>query len=183
MGLPASGKTTLAEGVAGRLGLVHVSSDLVRKRLARQQPTAHGGERFGEGLYSQAMTQRTYAQMRRDAARWLRRGQSVVLDATFGKPAEREALRQLAARCDAQLLLAVCRASDATLQARLAARTQDATAVSDARPDLWPALKSAFQAPKADELAAALDVDTEQPMSQAVTTLVEGLLLRRPRPA
>ena len=38
MGLPASGKTTLAQALVGRLGLVHISSDVVRKELAHLAP-------------------------------------------------------------------------------------------------------------------------------------------------
>ena len=35
--VPGVGKTTLAHALAGRVGLVHLSSDLVRKRLAKQE--------------------------------------------------------------------------------------------------------------------------------------------------
>ena len=41
MGLPASGKTTLARALAGRLALVHLSSDVVRKHLAGMRTTDH----------------------------------------------------------------------------------------------------------------------------------------------
>ena len=41
MGLPATGKTTLARALAGQLGLVHLSSDVVRKQLAGLRATEH----------------------------------------------------------------------------------------------------------------------------------------------
>ena len=50
MGLPASGKTTLAQALVGRLGLVHISSDVVRKELAHLAPGEPRREAFGEGL-------------------------------------------------------------------------------------------------------------------------------------
>lgn len=100
-GLPASGKTTLACSLASRLGLVHLSSDIARKHLADLRPTEHRLEPFERGMYGRSMTRRTYAILRRQAARWLRRGQSIVLDATYGQQAERAAVRQLARRTGA----------------------------------------------------------------------------------
>lgn len=114
MGLPASGKTTLARALAGRLGLVHLSSDMARKRMAGIEPTQRGSDEFGSGLYDPAMTRSTYAALRRDAARWLRRGRGVAVDATFGNPRERAQMRQLAHRLGADLRVVLCDADDAT---------------------------------------------------------------------
>jgi hypothetical protein len=125
MGLPASGKTTIARAIARRLGLVHLSSDIVRKRLARLHPTSHVNVPFERGVYSRDMSRRTYSMLRRHAARWLQRGYSVVLDATYGQPVERTALRHLARRAGARLVFVVCQADDVTLRMRLAARERD----------------------------------------------------------
>ena len=175
MGLPASGKTTLAHALAGRLGLVHLSSDVVRKQLAGMRPTDHRLDGFERGLYGRSMSRRTYAMLRRQAARWLRRGRSLVLDATYSQPAERAAVRQLARRNGARLVVLVCRADESVLQARLAARMQDPNSVSDARLELWPALKAAFVEPA--ELSEALSVDTTQPLDRAIDQVLQALLL------
>jgi hypothetical protein len=97
MGLPASGKTTLAKGLARNLGLVHLSSDVMRKKLAGLNPTERRREAFGQGIYGASLTRRTYAALRYRAAQWLRRGYSVVVDATFGQAAERAAIQRVAA--------------------------------------------------------------------------------------
>lgn len=173
MGLPASGKTTLARALAGRLGLVHLSSDLARKRMAGIEPTQRGGDEFGSGLYDPAMTRSTYAALRRDAARWLRRGRGVAVDATFGNPRERAQMRQLAHRLGTDLRVVLCDADDATLIARLERRATEKGVVSDARIELWPELRAAFTPP--DEQPSVLRVDatrtSEETVEQALSLL------------
>ncbi|BCZ23821.1 AAA family ATPase [Mycobacterium senriense] len=166
MGLPASGKTTLARALAGRLGLVHLSSDVARKRMAGIEPTRRGDDDFRSGLYDPAMTRHTYAALRRDAARWLRRGRGVVVDATFGNPRERSRLQQLAHRLGANLNVVLCEADDATLIARLERRATEQGVVSDARIELWPELRAAFTPP--DEQPSLLRVDATRDMEETV---------------
>jgi aminoglycoside phosphotransferase family enzyme/predicted kinase len=177
MGLPASGKTTVAHALACRFGLVHLSSDVVRKRMVGMRPTTRRPDPFQRGLYSQATTRRTYVQLRRQAARWLRMGQSVVLDATFGKPADRSAVRRLARRAGARLLTIVCRADEVMLRERLDARQRDPLSVSDARPELWTALRGAFVEPS--EMTDLTLLDTTGPVEKTVdraTAAVEHAL-------
>jgi uncharacterized protein len=173
MGLPASGKSTLARAIAGRLALVHLSSDVVRKRLAGLRPTVHQDEGFERGLYSRSISRRTYAALKRHAARWLRRGQSVVIDATCGRPADRGAFRQLARRARARLLIILCQADEDVLRARLAARSLDPTRTSDARLDLWPALRAGFTPPA--EVSAVLSVDTSLPLTMTVDHVLKEI--------
>jgi uncharacterized protein len=116
------------------------------------------------------MTRRTYDALERRAARWLRKGQSVVVDATYGQPAERAALRQVARRTGARLVVVVCQADEAVLRSRLAAREVDPNRVSDARLELWPALRAAFSPPT--ELGDVLTVDTAQPLPGVIDQIV-----------
>ncbi len=172
-GPPASGKTTLAHALAGRLGLVHLSSDLIRKELAGRHPTDHRREPFGQGLYAGAMTRRTYAWLLRRAARWLDHGRAVVLDATYGQATVRAAVRRMAARHGARLIVIHCRVSEGTSRARLAARERDAQVVSDARLELWPALRAAYIPPC--ELPGVVEVDMTMSLDDAVAKVIAAI--------
>jgi uncharacterized protein len=181
MGLPASGKTTLGQALAVRLGLVHLSSDLVRKELVGVRPTEHVRAEFGQGAYAPSMTRRTYSALRRRAATWLRRGQSVVLDATFGRPEEREAVRRLAARLGARMAVVVCEADDRTIRARLASRSQDQRrTASDARMEHWPELRAAYTPPT--ELSRVISVDTRASVDSAASQAIDALRRHVGRP-
>jgi uncharacterized protein len=103
-------------------------------------------------LYDQTMTRRTYTALRRQASLWLRRGRSVVLDATYGSPEQRRGVQRLADRLGAHLMVLLCHADDATLCARLASRAREPGVVSDARLELWSELRGAFVEPEEPEL-------------------------------
>ena len=59
-GLPGTGKSTLARGLARTAKLHLLSSDRVRKGLAGLEPDAEASAAFGEGIYTQEWTERTY---------------------------------------------------------------------------------------------------------------------------
>ena len=67
-------------------GAVVVRSDVERKRLAGIALA----ERMPAGSYTPEASARVYAAMRERAEQALRAGHSVVLDAVFDKPAERQ---------------------------------------------------------------------------------------------
>jgi hypothetical protein len=173
MGLPGSGKTTLARALAGRLGLVHLASDAIRKELAGLPAGASCEEAFREGLYTSSMTRRTYAAMRARAAAAVRRGRGVVLDATYGVPRQRTAVRALAARLDCPLTVLVCQAPEQILRSRVASHREVSGIVSDARPELWPELVAGYRAPS--ELGRIVTVDTTRPLEETVRGAVSAV--------
>src|SRR6476659_10070713 len=69
-GPPASGKSTLAQGLAVRSGLPVLSSDIVRKDLAG----VPSGARAGDDVYSDEFTLRTYRALCDSARRLVESG-------------------------------------------------------------------------------------------------------------
>ena len=67
-------------------------------------------------------------------------------------------------------MIVVCRADEAVLRARLAARASAPRTTSDARLELWPALRAAFVEPA--ELPGTISVDTTRPLQHIADEVV-----------
>lgn len=96
-GLSGTGKTTiaglLAPELGGAVGAVHLRTDIIRKRLAGVEDT----DRLSSDAYTQAASDKVYAEMARLAGIALDAGQTVICDAVFAKPAERALIEKVAA--------------------------------------------------------------------------------------
>jgi uncharacterized protein len=127
-GVPASGKSYLADALAELSGLPHVSSDLVRKRLGGIRPTA----RAPLANYSPEWNARTYAELGRRAAHALGASRGVIVDATFRHLADRRAFAAAAGATGTPTLFIECQAARAVLAERAARRETSPRRVSDA---------------------------------------------------
>jgi predicted kinase len=95
-GLSGSGKSTFARKLAPALGAppgaVVLRSDEARKRLWGRTPT----EPLPPDAYAEGQSERVYGALMREAGLVLKAGRSVILDAVFLKPAERELAEEAA---------------------------------------------------------------------------------------
>jgi aminoglycoside phosphotransferase family enzyme/predicted kinase len=120
-GLPASGKSTLAEALGAAAGRPVLSSDRVRKQRAGVDPYA----RAGAEAYSDAESRAVYAALAAAADEG-----GVIVDATFRRAADVEAFRAAATHEPAWI---VCEAPPEVLLERAAARAARGS-ISDADP-------------------------------------------------
>jgi len=129
-GLPASGKSTLAEKVAGALFMPLFQSDRVRKL----DPDFSGETvvPFNTGMYQPALRGRVYAKLLNLGQEELKKGKSVALDATFSDAKWRQSAIQLAQDQNVSLIFVQCRCESETIRTRLAQR-EATSGVSDAR--------------------------------------------------
>ena len=134
-GASGAGKTTLARTLCpeipglGRLGAVHLRSDVARKRMLGLPPE----QTAPQSAYTPDVSARMLRQMLRDAGRALRAGESVVWDATFILQSDRDALTALAAACGARHLGLWLEAPPALRAARAEQRAR--SAASGEQPD------------------------------------------------
>ena len=132
-GLPGSGKSALANAVAGRLGFTVLSSDRIRKELAGLPAEASARALDGSGIYTDEWTERTYAELLHRAAILLAHGESVIADASFASARQRAAAAAAAADVSADLVRLRCTAPGDLAAQRMSARP---SLVSDPNPQV-----------------------------------------------
>ena len=131
-GLPAAGKTTVAKMLAKLFSLVILRSDVVRKELFNLSPVESQDLPFEEGIYSKEATALVYGKLLMQAQEEIKKGGSIILDATFSRCHQRDEALRLARDLDANIIFVECMASNETLKKRLSIRDSSRT-ISDAR--------------------------------------------------
>lgn len=142
-GLPGTGKSTVAEGVAEELGATLLRSDEVRQEL-EGRPSATAGAEVTEERYRPEATEAVYATMHDRARTALARGERVVVDASFWNETWRADFRRLAAESVSALSELVCECPPTEADARIRLRGRLGPALSEATPAVRAAMAERF---------------------------------------
>jgi uncharacterized protein len=177
-GLPATGKSALAEELSETLSLTIFQSDRIRKEgknhLAPQEKIVP----LDQGMYRAAMRQRVYAHMLALAQEELKRGHPVILDATFSRIKWREEARQLAMDLDTSIIFVECICRLATISERLEQREQRLS-ISDARLQHLTDMVEAFEPLSEIPGETHIRLDTEQPFNRSLLELLAAGYARK----
>lgn len=170
-GLPASGKSTLAERTAAALFMPLFSSDTVRKEDG-ETPGASVVP-IDAGPYRPLLRGRIYARLLNLAMERLRSGSSVVLDATFSESRWRRSAIQLAEDLTTDIVFAHCVCSTATLKRRLAMRDASPGA-SDARLFHLDEMQKRYEGFDSSFEDTYLRIDTDDTVESCLHILLSG---------
>jgi aminoglycoside phosphotransferase family enzyme/predicted kinase len=154
-GLPGTGKSTLAAGIADAKGWTVLRSDEVRKELAGLRSTDRPGVAYREGIYGPSATEATYRELLERARVALSLGEAVVLDASWTDSRWRASAGDIAEATAADLVQIRCTVPAPVAVARLVARGRAGADPSDANPDV-----AKLMAAEADPWPTAIGVDT-----------------------
>jgi uncharacterized protein len=174
-GLTGSGKSVLARALGEKLGMPVINSDAVRKQMVGN--VGKNLVPFESGIYSHAMTERTYARMADLAEQHILSGEGAILDGTFHRKANWEKILELAERYRIPLAIIRCYASDETTRIRLAKRLALGMDISDGRWEIYQQQKGAYEPMEEIAAAAGLDLNTSEPVEDLVRR-VEKFLSR-----
>ncbi len=171
-GAPGTGKSTVAAGLAEATGWTVLSTDTIRRDLVRAGDLPAPTGVPDEGLYAPAATEHVYAEMLRRAQARLGLGESVVLDASWGRDDRRERARRVAAAGGAAIEEIRCALAPALAAERVRARRAAGEGASDATPAIAERL-----AAREEPWPEAHTLDTAGPPEQvagAARELVAG---------
>ena len=136
-------QSILAQALAGRLGLVVISSDVTRKRLASVPEAEHRFEKFDAGIYSPEFSKKNYDAMLAEARSILSEGGSVIIDASFIKSGERLKAKRLAEETGARFFVLECNLKEGLTHRRLEQRLREGS-VSDGRWEIFESQRERF---------------------------------------
>ena len=170
-GLIASGKSTLAERWAKKIGGDYYNSDRVRKDLAGLDSISPQQESFNAGIYTPEFSRCTYDRMLFLAESGLFSGKPVILDGSYHSQEERELVKGLSQKLGARLLFIYCYCSETVTQERLAMRSRDPQAVSDGRWKIYLKQKKGFNDPEELTRDEIIYLNTEASVDELVDRL------------
>lgn len=166
-GLPATGKSTLASGVAERLGWTVLRSDELRKDLAGIGHTVRTGADYGQDLYSDDATAATYGTLLSRARSLLELGEPTILDASWADARWRDGAVQVARETSSDLIQLRCALDRAAASTRLAERAIGGRDPSDASDLVASRMAADF-----DAWYEAHVVDTAPPVRSVVDAAI-----------
>ncbi len=171
MGLPASGKSTLAETWAKNHQFSYFNADTVRKQLVGVQDSTHQEATWPQEYYIPQITRRTYDALLTSAGQELTAGRTVVLNACYGAREERVRLRQFANNSKTTLYFVLCYCSAKATQNRLAKRATPNTTGSDREWRIFREQQETLDPLDDLEPTMVVSINTEYPQEQLLNQL------------
>lgn len=172
-GLIGTGKSTIAAALSKVSGFELIRSDEVRKKLLGIAKDDHHYESFGEGIYSDLITDKTYSALFKEAALYLKKGRGTILDASFKKENYRREARKIAERFGVKFLILECTCPDELVKTRLKKREHEAVDISDGRWEIFESQKSYFDSINDIRAGEHMIIDTQISIDDIVRDILE----------
>ena len=166
-GLPGTGKSTLAAGLAAETGWTLLRSDEIRRHQS-----------VGPDRYAPGSRAAVYEELLKSARQRLEEGESVILDASWISTEERALAAQLAEDAKTELLAICCRCDDSIGADRIRQRLARGDDVSEATVAVRDVMEAGM-----DEWPSAIVIDTshsaasvnlENALSELVPSVMPG---------
>lgn len=173
-GPPGAGKSTLSAALADRLDAVVLTADRVRKELAGLSASERADTALDRGIYDHEHTVATYTELIDRARALLTRGTSVVLDAGWRDPAQRDQASTAAEDTDSVLSQLRCDLPEDVALDRIERRLAVGDDASDVDLDVARALRR-----RTGPWPEARPIDTAQSERRAVEQALRLVLADR----
>ncbi|VVB59090.1 Signal recognition particle 54 kDa protein [uncultured archaeon] len=159
-GLTGTGKSTIARKIAVDYHAAQINTDVVRKEIAGIDKFEQHHDQFNTGLYDPKKIDDTYEKVMEQAAKFLKKKENVVLDATFQKKKYRDMMHHIAAKYHATLVRIQCVCPDDVVKKRLEDRLRKKS-ISDGRWEIYLQQKTTFDPFSSEEDCLTMDTSDE----------------------
>ena len=181
-GLPGVGKSFFGDKLAGKLtekleeldldsGIKILRTDEIRKELAGISREDHRYEKFGGGIYTKGMSERTYEEMFKRVRGLLESGRSCILDATFSKEKHRAKAAEIARETGVPFLVVECVCPEDVVLDWMKKRLEDDKAVSDATIEIYYKMRETFEPIREPHIV----VDTSKSLDENLEKVLEEI--------
>lgn len=171
-GLPATGKTTVAEALAGRIKAIVLRTDSLRREIFKEgkleevlrskDPLTYDLQRVFDPLpkipeeYQKLIWKQNeivYEELLRRTEDLLRQGKNVILDGTFSKKTLRNRVYDVARAYRANVYLIYCTCDEKIIEQRLLSRKNKEKSLSNVtKMDIYYKVKANFEDPSEDNV-------------------------------
>ena len=158
-GLPGTGKSFFCRRLVEKLTAVILESDSLRRAL------------FSQPSHSQQESSRLFKAIRQLTERMLRKGVSVILDATNLSERYREYFYSIAERLDVKLVLVSVQAPPSLVKERLTQRAKSGEGNSDAGWEVYRKMKSSVEKIRRKHYVA----DTSQDITPVIDRIIKEI--------
>lgn len=176
-GLMGSGKSVLARNLGAVLNARVIRTDVLRKEILDIRPEERRLEKFGEGIYSEEMSARTYGKAFEKAQSILAGGRSVIIDASFKRNDARLRAADVARETGSGFFAFQCECTSATVHERLDRRIKNSRDASDGRWELFEQQKRDYEKVSGLPGGRHILIDTCGTQSQSLYQALSGMLL------
>ena len=163
-GLPGTGKTLLAENLLSSYfsGFTYISTDEVRRLYFGI--SKHQYLDFNQKIYSQEKRDKIYIVIDLMVELLLTQGFSVIVEGTYYQQEKRERLLDICYRLNHQYLIIKTTYPDELIEGRLQSREFSNNNISDARYQIYSAIKDRFE----PIIKPHLIIDTQQSIASCI---------------
>ncbi len=181
-GLSGSGKSTLAAALGKVLWAPPLATDRVRRELSVEKKKTKKTAAYGEGQYSRESRIATYGELiRQGCAKYLQKGRSVILDATFSENFLLHQAIDMAGKAGLRaedIFIFECRLDNTTLLERIRRRERGGAApkmpLSEMREDIFKAHEKAYEKKEGN----ITPLNTARPLEENLDIIIKALLWR-----
>jgi len=170
-GMPGSGKSSISRELSRGFGIKILNSDVIRKELFGMKHVDSSDMPFEEGIYSKNASGLTYGKLLLLAQEEIEKGNSVILDATYGSEHHRVEALRMARDKDVSIIFVECVLKEKLLKERLSNR-KTKLSVSDARLPHFEYFKKRFEPLNEVGDAMHIRVNTEKPLEKCMQQIM-----------